>query len=357
LAEHAVTRACALTLLVYVESEEDGREVSNLISAVTQQHPCRAIVIVAEPEAAPPALTASISAHCHLPAAGAKQVCCEQITLLARSDAVENLDNVVVPLTVSGLPVHVWWRAERFAPPQYFEQILRLSNHLLLDSARFAIPEEALSNLGAEIRKLGDRLAVTDLNWARITPWRELIAQFFDSVETRPYLDSLSEVRIEYNPAAPGIPARRGRLLLLIGWLASRLNWEPVGQRGDAGSENRSFRFASRQGVVEVGMAPGRFEDRGPAVTLSLVSKSPSGTATFGLASAVREESIVTRFDLPGRAPVERVVHLAVPEEVELVNEELKVIGRDRIFEEALQVIARMTSAVPIPHARDDHSP
>jgi glucose-6-phosphate dehydrogenase assembly protein OpcA len=145
--------------------------------------------------------------------------------------------------------------------------------------------------------------------------------------------------------------------LLLIGWLASRLNWEPVGQRGDAGSENRSFRFASRQGVVEVGMAPGRFEDRGPAVTLSLVSKSPSGTATFGLASAVREESIVTRFDLPGRAPVERVVHLAVPEEVELVNEELKVIGRDRIFEEALQVIARMTSAVPIPHARDDHSP
>jgi glucose-6-phosphate dehydrogenase assembly protein OpcA len=344
LAEYGVTRACALTLLVYVENEEDGREVSNLISAVTQQHPCRAIVIVAEPEATPPALTASISAHCHLPGAGATQVCCEQIALLARGDTVKNLHNVVVPLTVSGLPVHLWWRADRFPLPQYFEQILRVANHLLLDSARLADPERVLQKFSAEICKLDDRLVVTDLNWARITPWRELIAQFFDSVETRPYLDYLSEVRMGYDPAGPFIPARRGRLLLVIGWLASRLNWEPVGHSGDAGSESRSFRFASRRGAVEVTLAPLRNTDHGPAVTITLVAKSPSGAANFWLASALGRKSIVTRLELPGRAPVERTVHLPVPEEVELVNEEVKVVGRDRVFEQALRLLEGMTS-------------
>ena len=33
----AVTRACALTLLIYVESEEAGREVSGLISEATAE--------------------------------------------------------------------------------------------------------------------------------------------------------------------------------------------------------------------------------------------------------------------------------------------------------------------------------
>ena len=55
-------------------------------------------------------------------------------------------------------------------------------------------------------------------------------------------------------------------------------------------------------------------------------------------------KSVVTRLELPGRLSVERIVHLAVPDEVELVNEELKYARRDRIYEEALAMIARMTA-------------
>ena len=68
--QNAVTRACALTLLVYVESEEAAQEVNQLIADVTRQNPCRAIVMVAEPDAASEGLEAWISAHCHLPNAG-----------------------------------------------------------------------------------------------------------------------------------------------------------------------------------------------------------------------------------------------------------------------------------------------
>ena len=74
-AQNAVMRACALTLLIYVESEESAREVSNLVGEVTRQSPCRAIVLWVGPQAAPSGLSAWVSAHCHLPAAGEKQLC------------------------------------------------------------------------------------------------------------------------------------------------------------------------------------------------------------------------------------------------------------------------------------------
>ena len=71
-AESAVTRASALTLLVYVDCEEAAREVSNLLAEVTRQNPCRAVVMVMDPEGSPPGLMASVSAHCHMPVGGRK---------------------------------------------------------------------------------------------------------------------------------------------------------------------------------------------------------------------------------------------------------------------------------------------
>ncbi len=340
----AVTRACTLTLLVYVEREGYARQISNLISEVTRQNPCRAIVIAAEPQSSPAGITASISAHCTLPAPSAKQVCCEQITLVARGEAVANLDNVVLPLVAPGLPVHIWWRAGRFAPPSYITQILRISNHLLLDSARLEDSEANLPGLGEQVRGLADQIVVTDLNWARLTPWRELMAQFFDSPEAWPYLKTLREVRIEYDRAVPAAADRRVRLLLFAGWLASRLGWEAKSHSGGASDGQRTFRFKSKKRSVEVVIAACEFQGEEPAVRFTLVSESPQGTATFSMSSTLGRQSMLTRVELPGRSPVRRTVHVPVPDEVELVNEELKLANRDRIYEDALTMVGRMVT-------------
>ena len=133
-----VTRASALTLLVYADCAEGAREVSDLIAEVTRQNPCRAVVMVVDPQGSPPGLMASVSAHCHLAPEGGKQICSEQITLNARGETGPELASVVLPLTVSGLPIYLWWRAEDFAMPAYFDQILRVTQHVIVDSARFA---------------------------------------------------------------------------------------------------------------------------------------------------------------------------------------------------------------------------
>ena len=39
---------------------------------------------------------------------------------------------------------------------------------------------------------------MTDMNWGRLTPWREMVAGFFDAPNMRPYLDRIGRINLEY---------------------------------------------------------------------------------------------------------------------------------------------------------------
>lgn len=342
---HAVTRSCALTLLVYVESEKAGREVLDLIGGVTAENPCRAVVMIVEPDAAPAGLSAQISAQCHLPAAGEKEVCCEQVSIWGCGEAVRGLDQIVIPLMIPGLPVYCWWRTGRFSPAEHLDRILRASDCVLVDSARFPDPERDLPSLFEHLRRLSNEAVFTDLNWARLTPWRELIAQCFDSPETRPYLDQLSEVRVEYEQRSPRVLAHRAQSLILTGWLASRLDWDPVLEPAPPLTQGSMFLFRSGQGPVRVERVPREFEGGGAGVCVSIAMKTAGArAATFSWARGTDGKTALTRVEIPGRSPRERAVRLQVLDEIELVNQEIKFAGRDRIYEEALAMVARMIS-------------
>jgi glucose-6-phosphate dehydrogenase assembly protein OpcA len=341
----AITRACALTLLVYVESAEASRKVSSLVSGIIAQNPCRVVVMVVEPQAAESSLGAQISIHCHVPRAGGKQLCCEQIELQARGDSVRDLDNVVVPLVVPGLPVVLWWRAGSFRPPDYFRNILRVTDTLLVDSARFADPATDLGKLAGELKRLSAVVPVSDLNWTRMTPWRGLVAQCFDPAEAIEYLEQLTEVRVEYEEESPRWSAQSAQALLLLGWLASRLKWEPEDSAGVSAGKGSSISFRSRRGRVRVQRLQKKFEGGGSGVCFSItMTAGGASPAVFTLRRGADGKYAVVRRELPGRPPVEATARLEVYDEVELVNEGIKSAGRDTVFEEALKMVARFTT-------------
>ena len=301
-AKNVVTRACTLTLLIYVESDEAAEEVNNLVAEVTRQNPCRAIIMMLEPEASPSGLEAWVSAHCHLPVAGEKQVCSEQITIRARGEAGQGLASVVLPLTVSGLPIFLWWRAGDFSPPPYFDQILRLTQHVIVDTARFSPSGTHLQDLAAWLHKFSGRIQLTDLNWSRITPWRELIAQCFDSPDRRPYLDRLSEVRIEYEQDSARLVTQRAQALLLTGWLASRLGWEFLMSERREEAQPRTFYFKSAGGMVKVERNLKRVDNAcGVCFTIELRSEGPSA-ARFSFSRGPDGKVVKTLAEVPGLA-------------------------------------------------------
>jgi glucose-6-phosphate dehydrogenase assembly protein OpcA len=344
-AKNAVTRACTLTLLVYVESDEAASEVNNLVAEVTRQNPCRAIIMMLEPDASPSGLEAWVSAHCHLPVAGEKQVCSEQITLRARGEAGQGLASVVLPLTVSGLPIFLWWRAGNFSPPPYFDQILRVTPHIIVDTARFSPRGTHLQELAAWVNKFSGRIQLTDLNWSRVTPWRQLIAQCFDSPDRRPYLDRLSEVRIEYEQDSARLVTQRAQGLLLAGWLASRLGWEFLSSERREETQPRVFYFRSAAGMVKVERNLKRVDSAcGVCFTIELRSEGPSA-ARFSFSRGPDGKVVKTSAEVPGSLAIGRSVRLEVLDEVEILNEELKLGVRDRLYEEALSEVARMIAA------------
>lgn len=344
-AKNVITRACTLTLLIYVESDEAAFEVSNLVTEVTRQNPCRAIIMMLEPEASPSRLEAWVSAHCHLPVAGEKQVCSEQVTIRARGEAVQGLGSIVLPLAVSGLPIFLWWRSGDFSPPAYFDEILRVTQHVIVDTARFSPSGTHLQELAAWLHKFSGKIQLTDLNWSRITPWRELIAQCFDSPARQPHLNRLSEVRMEYEQDSARLVTQRAQALLLTGWLASRLGWEfLLSERHDA-AQPRTFYFKSAAGMVKVERNLKRVDNAcGVCFSIELRSEGPSA-ARFSFSRGPDGKLAKTLAEAPGSPPIEGLARLEVLEEGQILNEELKLGVRDLLYEEALSIVARMVGS------------
>jgi len=342
--EHPVMRASVLTLLAFDESDEEGRETFNLVSRVIAQNPCRAILMVAEPKERPEGLSAWISAQCHLPPSGARQVCCEQIYVQARGEAVKGLDNVVVPLIIPELPVYLWWRAGRFAPPSFLDQVIRVTNRVLVDSERFEEPEADLATMARQVERFrsADGMAFSDLNWARLTPCRELLAQSFDSEDASSCLQDLEEVSFEWQDTAGAGSSRTARALLMTAWLASRLGWRPVARITPGVNPNRVLEFRRGERTVRVEWIVRR-ESGQPSTPFKVSLKTRSTPpAHFSVTESADEGIVRTRTEMPGREPLERTARLVVMSEVELVNEELKMPERDRVYEEVLKLIAGM---------------
>src|SRR5205085_9141906 len=76
------TRASLINLAIYSEATGSLPLNTEIISKITENHACRAIVIGADPNAKENRLEAWISAHCHVSGSGSKQVCSEQLSFL-----------------------------------------------------------------------------------------------------------------------------------------------------------------------------------------------------------------------------------------------------------------------------------
>jgi glucose-6-phosphate dehydrogenase assembly protein OpcA len=201
-----------LNLIAIVDREWRG-EIVNRLERLGRFHPSRTIVCAVEP--GKDRLDAWATMTCDVePVAGSLAVCEERVEVEVGSKHVEGLATIVDPLIVPDLATVVW------SPHGYDEAVdalVELADVVLLDSVE--APDAAAAIARAEhLLKTG---YVVDLAWLRSTPWRERIAASFDPAAWRPGLDRIEEVVVRHRTDS-AISA-----LLLVGWMASRLGWEP----------------------------------------------------------------------------------------------------------------------------------
>ncbi len=341
----AVARAAVVNIVVIATRDVHALRASRTARDLAMRHPSRAIVVLADRR--PEGVAPSVSLHAQLPSVDRfDQVSYEQILVRARGDVADRLASVIVPLLVPDLPIFVWWTGTPPIGQRHFEDIVALADRLVVDSSDFARPELMLPELG-RLRVVGAKhCALTDLNWARLTPWRELITQDFDVAAWRGWLSAIDGFRVGFAVDADGRDIHPSQALLLIGWLASRLRWhasEPM-----APSEAGGHLFAMQRGdgtPVRIRIRP-RFEmgmTEGDVSGVRIQAGRDGRRAEFYISGYERRGHASSTVRIDGRVVAQRIVPLASTDVVGLLEEELTILARDRIYEEALALLLTLS--------------
>lgn len=236
-------------------------------------------------------IRARATALCHVRPGGGGLVCSEQIVLTADRGAASLVPSAVASLLVGDLPV-ILLRLDRERDPERDEALEAISDIVLEDSATRDDAEE-MARLWRRVAGEGAR-RVRDIAWARLMPWRELLAEVFDQPEAAAAAGEIQDVAIHHGGAAPPAGA-----WLLAGWLASRLGWTPRERTG------RRVRFEGRRRPVRVSFE--RDDDVSDPVTTAV--RARSGTPApldVRIAHRGREAAATVEFLAPSPRSIER---------------------------------------------------
>jgi glucose-6-phosphate dehydrogenase assembly protein OpcA len=361
---HPAIRSSVMNLVVYVSRAEDAVLATDAIAALTERHPSRTICVVADPNAPTSSLDASVTTHCGTAHSG--RICWEQVHISAHGATAAHVPGVVIPLVLPDLPTYLWWMGDAPCQAELFRHMVDLCDRLIVDSGVFARPIEGLVQLAAhQQRAAGDR-GVGDVHWMRLTPWRNLAAQFFDGEELRSYASCIDSVHLGYTHDEQ-THGGLGQALLLAGWLTSCLGWSPrpraARRHGDTVHLEAERSAEGRSGTVVIDIRRQATDDRRLTIDDRAASADPDGLVSLRMTATLRgvpgvfamercpqlSEATTTTMigGVQGAArTLSRVARLAPRSHAELLCEELEMWRRDRLYEAALAAAAALTESL-----------
>ncbi|MEI1376365.1 glucose-6-phosphate dehydrogenase assembly protein OpcA [Nostoc sp. UHCC 0926] len=307
---------------------------------IALRNPCRIIAlfpITGEDKG----VKAQVSAYCPIQKQSSRTlICCEYITLSGTAAALERIGGMIPALLIGGLPKFLWWKATPDPNNSLFKRLAAVSNNVIVDSCNFNTPENDLLHL-QELVETGVPLA--DLNWRRLASWQELTAEAYDSPHRRAALKEIDRVTIDYEKGNPA------QALLFLGWLASRLEWQPVAYEKESGDYDITrIRFvAQEQRQVEAELAGVPVADVGDIIgdliALRLSSTNPQADCGTVICS---ETGGCMRMETHGGAQsaglFQQVTSLSEQKAEALLSQQVQRWGRESLFEESLGVTANI---------------
>ena len=225
------TTGMVLTLLIMADEDTQSDATSAAVTAA-RQHPMRIVTLIPRPEGKTTRLDAEIMV-------GGDAGPGEVAVLRLRGQLAEHANSVAVPLLLPDTPIVAYWPGVAPSVPSD-DLIGRHAQRRITDSAAAADP---ISEIQA--RRSGYIPGDTDLAWARITPWRSVLASIFDQE-----VAAVSAIVVSGEPSNPSIP-------LLAAWLGTALA-TPVEIRLDEGPGLTSVALTTPSGAIAIHRPDGR---------------------------------------------------------------------------------------------------
>jgi len=371
-------RTSILNLVICTPDIETAQRASRILRELSSTHLARVTILILDSsEDAPSAFKAWVTLRCFSMISDLMRHCFEQTTILASGAAIRSVANIIQPLLKPDLPVYLWWLGD---PPGQddptLNRLVDISSRMIVDSTSFFNPEQHVSTLSA-ILQTAPECALSDLNWGRLTPWRQLISQFFDVPEYRSYLTGVTSIEIEHSVAPLAIQVRTelgdvspnpARALLLAGWLKERLGWSLaaetknnyhdtdsgtyywsmvrlVNARATRSLTQTRIRTTTPGNTTSISIRPRVHAEMRPGsiCLIRLISNLENKQATFTISLDDEMKLLMTSVELSYETGARRNVSLAAAHnESELLHDELEILGHDFLFEQTLREVTEM---------------
>jgi glucose-6-phosphate dehydrogenase assembly protein OpcA len=179
----------------WVEAAED------VLAGLAERHPSRTIVLF--PQSSGGGLEGRVDSDA-FPMSEGLMVSTDTIRIQLCGTSAAHPASVVEPLLISDLPVFLRWRGVPPFEDSAFEELTQVADRLIVDSTEWP----GLPTPYARMAEVFDRVAVSDIAWARTSRWRPMLASLW------PEIAKVERIKVTGTEA---------QAQLLAGWLRSRL--------------------------------------------------------------------------------------------------------------------------------------
>lgn len=324
-----------------VKQYSPDMESAGIADAIASTNPCR-IITICPTTGEDTGVKSQVSAYCPVnKRSESSLICCEYITLTGVSSAFERIAGIVSELMIPDLPKFIWWKAGIDTEYGLFQRLIAECDRIIIDSSIFVQPEIELKRVA---NLLATDIPLTDLNWARLSPWQELTAEAFDPPERRSAIWEVDQVTIDYEKG------NSTQALMFLGWLASRLNWQPQEYTREKGDYDfHRITLVNPEGrIINVELAGTPVGDwgeiLGDLIGLKLTSTNLNADCCTVLCS---ETTGCMRMEAGGGAQscrIQQVTSLADQDTEHLLSKELQRWGKDTLYKESMNVTRQILS-------------
>ncbi len=375
-------RTSVLNLVICVSDNKSARQASALLRDLSNTHIARVILVILDERGDLPDEVATwVTLRSFPVVSDIMRHHFEQITVRLSGSALASTPHIVQSLLKPDLPVYLWWAGDYPKNVDLFRQLVANSDRTIVDSSDFFKPAPSIRSLSTLLQEITEG-AVSDLNWSRATPWCEMVAQFFDVADYRPYLVNITRIEIEHAVAptkeagstevgtlAP--PVNPLRALFLAAWLKTRLGWQISDNQADNQVDDATGTYSwhmtartpsqaltgplttSQTGgtdmvkEIDIIVRPRpQAELRAGNICLIRLHGFLGGhQVTFSLDRDSDDDHVVTTVDFPGATRPPRTVSMgSTQREIDLLSRELGIMGRDHLYEETLHEVFSLLS-------------
>jgi Glucose-6-phosphate dehydrogenase subunit len=193
-------RTSVMTHIAWVP-EEWVEAAEDVLTGLADRHPSRTIVLF--PQSGDGGLEGEVDVE-SFGRGGGRTVCTDTIRITLHGTSAAHPASVVEPLLIPDLPVFLRWRGLPPFDDSAFVELVETVDRLVVDSTEWP----GLPAPYAEFAEVFDRVAVSDIAWARTSRWRPMLASLW------PQIASVKKIKVIGTLA---------QAHLLAGWLRSRL--------------------------------------------------------------------------------------------------------------------------------------